>query len=373
MLAIDLGVVNRKAHVVSVREALAFTTILVLLALAFTVLIWASYDRHWLGLGTHIDRIDGALNDGRLAAVKFITGYLVELSLSADNVFVMAMIFAHLRIPAQYQHRVLFWGILGALIMRGIMIVVGTQLIARYHWILYVFGAFLVVTGIKMIIFAEAEPDLEKNPLLRWLRGHLRITPTFHGEKFFVRKDGLLWATPMFLVLVLIEASDLVFAVDSIPAIFAVTTDPFIVFTSNIFAIMGLRALYFLLADMADRFHLLKYGLAIVLVFIGGKMLAMPWFHVPIQWSLSIVASIIGSQGFAQFKALGIFVLCVLLALAIQAVYYLVRIRFGSWVSPVQLLRGGRDALVMAFSTASASPKGTWTKPGVNDSEIIPR
>ncbi len=150
-----------------------------------------------------------------------------------------------------------------------------------------------MITGIKMLIFAEHEPDLEKNPLLRWLRGHLRITPSFHGESFFVRQNGVLWATPMFLVLVLIEASDLVFAVDSIPAIFAVTTDPFIVFTSNIFAIMGLRALYFLLADMADRFHLLKYGLAIVLVFIGGKMLAMPWFHLPIQWSLGIVASII--------------------------------------------------------------------------------
>jgi tellurite resistance protein TerC len=159
--------------------------------------------------------------------------------------------------------------------------------------VLYVCGASLVLTGHKMLVFAEAEPDLDKNPLLRWLRGHMRITPEFHGEKFFVRQKGILWATPMFLVLALIEFSDVVFAVDSIPAIFAVTTDPFIVFTSNIFAIMGLRALYFLLADMADRFHLLKYGLALVLVFIGGKMLAMPWFHMPIQWSLAIVASII--------------------------------------------------------------------------------
>ena len=177
--------------------------------------------------------------------------------------------------------------------MRAGMILAGVWLVQEFEWILYGFGAFLVVTGVKMLVFAEQQPDLDQNPLLRWLRGHLRITPEFHGEAFFVRKNGLLWATPMFLVLVLIEASDLVFAVDSIPAIFAVTTDPFIVFTSNIFAIMGLRALYFLLADMADRFHLLKYGLAIVLVFIGGKMLALPWYHMPIQWSLSIVAAII--------------------------------------------------------------------------------
>jgi tellurite resistance protein TerC len=177
--------------------------------------------------------------------------------------------------------------------MRAGMILAGVWLVNQFAWILYLFGAFLVITGIKMLIFAESEPDLEQNPLLRWLRNHLRITSGFHGESFFVRQNGVLWATPMFLVLILIEASDVVFAVDSIPAIFAVTTDPFIVFTSNIFAIMGLRALYFLLADMADRFHLLKYGLAIVLVFIGGKMLAMPWYHMPIQWSLSIVGCII--------------------------------------------------------------------------------
>jgi tellurite resistance protein TerC len=207
--------------------------------------------------------------------------------------FVFVMIFSYFAVPPELQRRVLLYGVLGAIVMRAGMIFAGVWLVQQFAWILYVFGAFLVITGIKMIIFAEAEPDLEKNPLLRWLRSHMRITPEFHGEKFFVRQNGILWATPMFLVLVLIEASDLVFAVDSIPAIFAVTTDPFIVFTSNIFAIMGLRALYFLLADMADRFHLLKYGLAIVLVFIGGKMLAMPWFHMPIQWSLTIVGSII--------------------------------------------------------------------------------
>jgi len=207
--------------------------------------------------------------------------------------FVFVMIFGYFAVPPELQRRVLLYGVLGAIIMRAGMILAGVWLVREFAWILYVFGAFLIVTGIKMLVFAEQQPDLEKNPLLRWLRSHMRITPTFHGEKFFVRIDGVRWATPMFLVLMMIEASDLVFAVDSIPAIFAVTTDPFIVFTSNIFAIMGLRALYFLLADMAERFHLLKYGLALVLVFIGGKMLVAPWFHMPVQWSLAIVGSVI--------------------------------------------------------------------------------
>jgi tellurite resistance protein TerC len=196
-------------------------------------------------------------------------------------------------VPPELQRRVLLYGVLGAIVMRAGMILAGVWLVQEFAWLLYVFGVFLVITGIKMLIFADQQPDLEKNPLLRWLRSHLRITDGFHSERFFVRQNGLRWATPMFLVLVLIETSDLVFAVDSIPAIFAVTTDPFIVFTSNIFAIMGLRALYFLLADMAERFHLLKYGLAIVLVFIGSKMLLAPWWHMPIQWSLAIVGSII--------------------------------------------------------------------------------
>jgi tellurite resistance protein TerC len=225
--------------------------------------------------------------------LEFLAGYLIEQSLSVDNMFVFVMIFSYFAVPPELQRRVLLYGVLGAIVMRAGMILAGVWLVSEFAWVLYVFGAFLVITGIKMLIFADHEPDLEKNPLLRWLRGHLRITPGFHGESFFVRQNGILWATPMFLVLILIEASDLVFAVDSIPAIFAVTTDPFIVFTSNIFAIMGLRALYFLLADMADRFHLLKYGLALVLVFIGGKMLAAPWFHMPIQWSLAIVATTI--------------------------------------------------------------------------------
>jgi tellurite resistance protein TerC len=282
MLALDLFVFGGgKAHRVHVKEAATWVGVWVSLALAFAALLW------WYLNGTQGAEV------ARTKTLEFLAGYLIEQSLSVDNMFVFVMIFTYFAVPPELQRRVLLYGVIGAIVMRAGMILAGVWLVAQFAWVLYVFGAFLVITGIKMLIFAESEPDLDKNPLLRWLRGHLRITPEFHGERFFVKQNGLLWATPMFLVLMLIEVSDLVFAVDSIPAIFAVTTDPFIVFTSNIFAIMGLRALYFLLADMADRFHLLKYGLAIVLVFIGGKMLAMPWFHMPIQWSLSIVGSII--------------------------------------------------------------------------------
>lgn len=283
MLALDLFVFNgRKAHRVSTKEAIAWVFVWVTLALTFAGLIWWYLDSN---LGREI---------ANRKTLEFLAGYLIEQSLSVDNMFVFVMIFGYLAVPPEFQRRVLLYGVLGAIVMRIGMILGGVWLVTQFSWLLYVFGAFLVITGIKMIIFAEHEPDLGTNPLLRWLRGHLRITPSFHGESFFVRQNGILWATPMFLVLVLIEASDVIFAVDSIPAIFAVTTDPFIIFTSNIFAIMGLRALYFLLADMANRFHLLKYGLAIVLVFIGGKMLMMPWFHLPILWSLVIVATIIG-------------------------------------------------------------------------------
>ena len=279
MLALDLFVFGgRKAHRVSVKEALAWVIAWVCLALAFAGLLW------WYLNGTQGAEV------AQRKTLEFLAGYLIEQSLSVDNMFVFVMIFTYFAVPPELQRRALLYGVLGAIVMRAGMILAGVWLVSEFAWVLYVFGAFLVITGVKMLIFAEHEPDLEKNPLLRWLRRHLRITPSFHGESFFVRQNGILWATPMFLVLILIEASDVVFAVDSIPAIFAVTTDPFIVFTSNIFAIMGLRALYFLLADMADRFHLLKYGLALVLVFIGGKMLAAPWFHMPIQWSLAIVS-----------------------------------------------------------------------------------
>jgi tellurite resistance protein TerC len=282
MLALDLFVLGgNKAHRVSVKEAGSWVAAWVTLAISFGALLW------W-----YLDGTAGRELANR-KALEFFTGYLIEQSLSVDNMFVFVMIFTYFAVPPELQRRVLLYGVIGAIIMRAGMILAGVWLVSEFAWILYVFGLFLLLTGIKMLIFADKKPDLEKNPLLRWLRGHMRITPGFHGEAFFVRINGLRYATPMFLVLMMIEFSDLVFAVDSIPAIFAVTTDPFIVFTSNIFAIMGLRALYFLLADMAERFHLLKYGLALVLVFIGGKMLAMPWFHIPVQWSLLTVGSII--------------------------------------------------------------------------------
>ncbi|CAG9166142.1 TerC family protein [Cupriavidus respiraculi] len=282
MLALDLFVFGgNKAHRVSVKEAGSWVAAWVSMAFGFAALLWWYLD---MSAGREV---------ANSKALEFITGYLIEQSLSVDNMFVFVMIFSYFAVPPELQRRVLLYGVLGAIIMRAGMILAGVWLVQEFAWILYLFGAFLIVTGIKMLIFADHQPDLAKNPLLRWLRSHMRITPDFHHEKFFVRIDGVRWATPMFLVLMMIEASDLVFAVDSIPAIFAVTTDPFIVFTSNIFAIMGLRALYFLLADMAGRFHLLKYGLALVLVFIGGKMLAAPWFHMPVQWSLLVVGSVI--------------------------------------------------------------------------------
>jgi tellurite resistance protein TerC len=203
----------------------------------------------------------------------------------------------------EYQKRVLVYGVLGAIILRALMILLGAWLIAEFHWVLYVFGAFLLITGIKMFIFADKEPNLAQNPLLKWLKKHMRITDTYHGDKFWVTKNGVRWFTPMFLVLILVEFSDVIFAMDSIPAIFAITSDPFIVFTSNIFAILGLRALYFLLADMADRFHLLKYGLAVVLMFVGTKMLIVEWFKIPVAVSLAVVVAVLGISILLSLKS----------------------------------------------------------------------
>ncbi|KJZ66195.1 TerC family protein [Pseudomonas fluorescens] len=282
MLALDLFVFGgRKAHRVSVREATCWVIAWCALALAFAGLL------RWYLTGEFGPEI------AQRKMLEFLTGYLIEQSLSIDNMFVFVMIFGYFAVPPELQRRVLLYGVLGAIVMRAAMIFAGVWLVSQFAWLLYVFGVFLIITGIKMLVFAGQRPDLDKNPLLHWIRGHLRITNGLHGEHFFVLRDGRRWATPMFLVLVLIEASDLVFAIDSIPAIFAITTDPFIVFTSNIFAIMGLRALYFLLADMAERFHLLKYGLATVLVFIGAKMTLMPWLHMPVEWSLAVVGGII--------------------------------------------------------------------------------
>jgi len=283
LLALDLFVLHRDAHEVSLREAGVMSAVYVALGLGFGAVVWA-----WRGPE---------------AGGEYLAGYLIEKSLSVDNVFVFLMIFSAFHVAAEHQRRVLIYGVLGAIVMRAIMILAGAWLVREFSWVLYIFGAFLVITGVRMLVMAEKEPDLEKNPVLRFARRRLRISREYDGEKFTMVKDGVRYFTPLFVVLILIEASDLVFAVDSIPAIFAITTDPFIVFTSNIFAILGLRALYFLMADVADRFHLLKYGLAMVLAFIGSKMLIAPWYHVPVAASLTVVAVLIGGSVVASLIA----------------------------------------------------------------------
>ena len=282
MLAVDMFALGgRNAHRVSPKEALSWSVVWVSLAFLFAGLMWWYLDAN---VGREFANQKGA---------EFLSGYLIEKALSVDNIFVFLMIFSYFAVPAEMQRRVLLYGVIGAIVMRAVMILLGAWMIAQFSWILYVFGAFLVFTGIKMLIFADKESDLGDNPLLRWLRGHMKISDNYDGENFTTRINGVRYFTPLMLVLLLIEISDVIFAVDSIPAIFAITKDPFIVFTSNMFAIMGLRALYFLLADSAERFHLLKYGLALVLLFVGGKMLASYWFHVPVLISLSIVGAIL--------------------------------------------------------------------------------
>ncbi|MBM3906909.1 MAG: TerC family protein [Gemmatimonadetes bacterium] len=298
LLALDLGVFNKKAHAPSMKEALAFTGGVVALALLFTALVWVGYHNHWLGLGNHLDAVDGRINDGRLAAVKFLTGYVIELSLSMDNVFVIALIFQHLRIPTHLQHRVLFWGILGALAMRGAMIGVGAALVARYHWILYLFGAFLIYTGIRMLVTTNEEDAPGETWVMRQLRKYFPITEQFHGQRFSVMLNGRRWLTPLAVALVLVETTDLIFAVDSIPAIFAITADPFLVFTSNVFAILCLRSLYFGLAGLIERFKYLKVSLSIILALVGVKMLTSKWLVQVVGeslnfWMLGLVAGIL--------------------------------------------------------------------------------
>jgi tellurite resistance protein TerC len=265
MLALDLGVVNRNPHVVSVREALVFTMIVATIAAAFSVFVYFAYENHWLELGNHVDGVDGRINDGRLAAVKYFTGYVIEVSLSADNVFVITIIFQHLKVPGQFQHRVLFWGILGALAMRGAMIVLGAQLVERYHWVLYLFGVFLIFTAARMLFGKEDEEAPEESIVVRQLKRLFPVTNEYEGQRFSLMRDGRRLLTPLAVALVLVETTDLVFALDSIPAIFAITTDPFLVFTSNVFAILGLRSLYFALAGAMDKFRYLKASLAAIL------------------------------------------------------------------------------------------------------------
>lgn len=309
ILALDLGVFNKKAHAPSLQEALFFTAGTIVMALAFTVFVYVAYNGHWLGLGSHLDVVDGQINDGRLAAVKFLTGYVVELSLSMDNVFVIALIFEHLRVPLQYQHRVLFWGILGALAMRGAMIGIGAQLVARYHWVLYLFGAFLVFTAIKMLWSSQEETEEEvESVVVRWLRKHFPVTDRYHEQHFIVELNGRKFLTPLAVALVLVETTDLIFAVDSIPAIFAITADPFLVFTSNVFAILCLRSLYFGLAGLIQKFRYLKVSLALVLGLVGVKMLAMKWIKAWVGddtnfWLLGVIFAILIGGGVASWLA----------------------------------------------------------------------
>ena len=285
MLAIDMFALGRKgAHKVGVKEALVWSLVWFSLAMLFGGALCGWLD-HTVGR---------EVADAR--AMEYLTGYLLEKTLAMDNIFVFVMLFSYFAVPIEYQKRVLLYGVIGAIVLRALMILLGAWLIAQFHWVLYLFGAFLLITGIKMFIFADHEPDLAKNPLLKWLRNHVRITDSYHGEKFWIYEKGVRWFTPMLLVLVLVEFSDVIFALDSIPAIFAITSDPFIVFTSNIFAILGLRALYFLLADMADRFHLLKFGLAVVLMFVGTKMLIVDWFKIPVAVSLGVVVAVLGTS-----------------------------------------------------------------------------
>ncbi|MEL8428871.1 TerC family membrane protein Alx [Escherichia coli] len=282
MLAIDLLLQGRRgAHAMTMKQAAAWSLVWVTLSLLFNAAFW------W-----YLVQIEGrAVADPQ--ALAFLTGYLIEKSLAVDNVFVWLMLFSYFSVPAALQRRVLVYGVLGAIVLRTIMIFTGSWLISQFDWILYIFGAFLLFTGVKMALAHEDESGIGDKPLVRWLRGHLRMTDTIDNEHFFVRKNGLLYATPLMLVLILVELSDVIFAVDSIPAIFAVTTDPFIVLTSNLFAILGLRAMYFLLAGVAERFSMLKYGLAVILVFIGIKMLIVDFYHIPIAVSLGVVFGIL--------------------------------------------------------------------------------
>ena len=282
MLAIDLLLQGRRgAHTMSMKQAAVWSIVWVTLSLLFNAASW-----WYLAETQGRDVADPQ-------ALAFLTGYLIEKSLAVDNVFVWLMLFSYFSVPPALQRRVLVYGVLGAIVLRTIMIFAGSWLIAQFEWLLYVFGAFLLFTGVKMALAKEDASGIGDRPLVRWLRGHLRMTDTIENEHFFVRKNGLLFVTPLMLVLILVELSDVIFAVDSIPAIFAVTTDPFIVLTSNLFAILGLRAMYFLLAGVAERFSMLKYGLSVILVFIGIKMLIVDFYHIPIAISLGVVFGIL--------------------------------------------------------------------------------
>ena len=291
LLALDLGVFNRKAHAIGAREALLWTAFWITLSLVFNAALYYMYLHQWAGLGT----MPGHTQTPQQAALQYFTGYLIEKSLSLDNIFVIALIFNYFHVPLQYQHRTLFWGILGALILRGAMIAAGAAMIHRFTWTIYLFGGLLLFTAFKMLVSKHDDVEPDKNPLVRLARRFYPVTPDFQGQRFFSRMNGRRAITPLFLVLLVVESSDVMFAVDSIPAIFAVTSDPFLVFTSNVFAILGLRSLYFALAAIMDTFHYLKTSLVVLLAFIGVKMLLSHAFPIPTPLSLGIIVLILGT------------------------------------------------------------------------------
>lgn len=281
MLALDLGVFNRKAHEISIKEAMIWTVVWITLAMCFNVLIY-----YW---------------QGEVKALEFFTGYVIEKSLSVDNIFVFVLIFSYFKTPSIHQHKILFWGIIGALIMRAVFIFAGVALLEKFHWTIYVFGAILIFTGYKMLVQKEKKIEPEKNPVIKLFRRVMPVTNELHDGKFFVNLKGKLFATPLFLVLLLVETTDLIFAVDSIPAILAVTQDQFIVYTSNVFAILGLRSLYFALAGMIDKFRYLSAGLAFILIFVGLKMVASDYYKLPIQVALLVIVGILALSIAASF------------------------------------------------------------------------
>ncbi len=283
LLALDLGVFHRKAHAVSVKEAAIWSVVWISISLLFNLGLYFFWET--LSPGSSYSNSE--------AALAFFTGYIIEKSLSVDNIFVFVLLFSFFAVPAAYQHRVLFWGIIGALIMRGTLIAVGAALLHEFHWIIYVFGAFLIFTGVRMAMHRDEEIHPENNPLVKLLRRFMPVTKKYQGDQFFIRRMGKIMATPLFLVLIIVESTDLIFAVDSIPAIFAVTDNAFIVYTSNVFAILGLRSLYFLLAGVMDKFHYLKHGLSVILVFVGIKMVIVDLYKIPTTTSLLVIASIL--------------------------------------------------------------------------------
>lgn len=298
-LAIDLGVFHKNPHAITFRESLLWTGIWIFTALLFNIFLYFAYQEHWLGIGDKI----GTKMLGREAALNFFTGYIIEKSLSIDNIFVIAMIFAYFNIPQKFQHRILYWGIIGALVFRGIMIFAGTALINNFAWITYIFGALLIYSAIKLFTDQEEGIEPQKNPVIKFIRKIYPVSDNIEDGRFFTRINGVRAATPLFVVLMVIETSDVMFAIDSIPAIFAVTTDAFLVFTSNVFAILGLRSLYFVLASVLDKFRYLKLSLVFVLGFVGLKMLLIHYYKFPIGVSLGIILGMLATGVIASLIA----------------------------------------------------------------------